>query len=70
MNTRTNEMSSDSSERKYIHLGNGLIQSFKIHDTFRVWIYSGHCGFILCEYHICPLFGDGLQLHFAIILVS
>ena len=36
VNTRTNEINSDSSERKYIHLSDGLIQSFEIHYTFRV----------------------------------
>ena len=33
MNTRTNEINSDSSERKYIHLNNSLIQSFEIRYT-------------------------------------
>ena len=37
----------DSSERKNIHLSNGLIQNFEIRYTFRVWIHSGRCGFIL-----------------------
>ena len=68
MNTCTNEINSDGSERKYIHLSNGFIQSFIIHYTFRVWIRSGRCGFILWEYHTCPLFGGGLQLSFAIFL--
>ena len=36
MNMRTNEINSDSGERKYVHLSNGLIQSFEIHYTFRV----------------------------------
>ena len=36
MNTRTNEINSDSDERKYVHLSNGLIQSFEIHYMFRV----------------------------------
>ena len=27
-NTCTNEINSDSSERKYVHLSNGLVQSF------------------------------------------
>ena len=36
MNTRTNEINSDSSDRKYVHLSNGLIQSFEIRHTFRV----------------------------------
>ena len=47
MNTHMNEINSDSSGRKYVYLGNGLIQSFKIHYTFRVGICSGCCGFIL-----------------------
>ena len=38
INTHTNEINSDSSERKYIHLTNGLIQSFQIRYTFRVGI--------------------------------
>ena len=70
MNMRTNEINSDSSERKYVHLSNGLIQSFEICYTFRVWIYSGRCGFISWECHTYPLFGGGLQLSFAIFLVS
>ena len=36
MNTRTNEIYSDSSERKYVHLSNGLVQSFEIRYTFTV----------------------------------
>ena len=36
MNTCANEINSDSSERKYVHLSNGLIQSFEICYTFRV----------------------------------
>ena len=36
MNTRTNEINSDSSERKYVHLSNSLIQSFEICYTFTV----------------------------------
>ena len=35
MNMRTNEINSDSSERTYVHLSNGLIQSFEIHYTFK-----------------------------------
>ena len=70
MNTRTNEINSDSGERRYVHLSNGLIQSFESRHTFRVWIRSGRFGFILWEYHTCLLFGGGLQLRFAIFLVS
>ena len=36
MNTCMNEINSDSSERKYVHLSNGLMQSFEICHTFRV----------------------------------
>ena len=36
MNTRTNEINSDSGERRYVHLSNGLIQSFEICYTSRV----------------------------------
>ena len=32
----TNEMNCDSSEQKYAHLSNGLIQNFEIHYTFRI----------------------------------
>ena len=70
MNTRTNEINSDSSERKYVHLSNGLIQSFEIRYTFRVGIRSDHYEFILWECHTCPLLGGGLQLRFAILRVS
>ena len=70
MNMRTNEINSDSSEQKYIHLSNGLTQSFEICYTLTVWIHSGHCGFILSENHTCPLFGGGMQLCLAIFLVS
>ena len=49
MNMCTNEMNSDSGERKYIHLSNGLILSFKICYTFGVWIPSGFCGFFLWD---------------------
>ena len=35
-----------------------------------IWMPSGHCGFILWEYHTCPLFSGGLQSHFTIFLVS
>ena len=68
MNTHTNEINSDSSERKYVHLSNGLIQNFEIRYTFRIWIRPGRCGFILWECCTCPLFGGGLQLRFAIFL--
>ena len=60
----------DSIEQKHVHLSNSLILSFEIHYTFRVWICSSHCGFILWECHACPLFYGGLQLQFAIFLVS
>ena len=36
MNTRTNEISSDSREQKYVHFSNGLIQSFEIRYTLRI----------------------------------
>ena len=36
MNTRTNEINSESGEQRYVHLSNGLIQSFGIHYMFRV----------------------------------
>ena len=36
MNTCTNEINSDSGERRYVHLSNGLIESFEIRHTFRV----------------------------------
>ena len=36
MNMCTNEINNDSSERKYVHLSNGVIQSFEIRYTFRV----------------------------------
>ena len=39
----------------YVHLSNGLIQSFEIRNTLRVWIHSGYCGFILWECCTCPL---------------
>ena len=65
---RMNEINSHSSERKYVHLSNGLIWSFEIRYTFRIWICSGRCAFILWECHTCPLFRGGLQLRFAIFL--
>ena len=34
MNVSINEINSDSSERKYIHLSNSLIQSYEIHYLF------------------------------------
>ena len=70
MNTCMNEINSDSSEQKYVHLSNCLTASFEIRYTFIVWIHSGRCGFVLWECHTCPLFGGGLQLHFTIFLVS
>ena len=36
VNTRTNEINSDNSEQRYVHLSNGLVQSFEICYTFRV----------------------------------
>lgn len=36
INIRTNKINSDSSERKYIHLSNGLIQGYGICYTFTV----------------------------------
>ena len=63
----TDEINNDNSEQKYIHLSNGLIQSFEIRYTFRVWIRSGRCDFILWECHTCPLFSGGLQFCFAIL---
>ena len=68
MNTYTNEINSDSSEQKYVHLSNGLTQSFEICYTVRAWIRSGHRGFILWVRNTCLLFGGGLQLCFAIFL--
>ena len=55
--TRTNEINSDSSERKCVHLSDGLMQSSEISYTFRVWIRSV-CGFIL---YTCLLCGGGLH---------
>ena len=46
MNTCMNEINSDSSERKYVHLSNGLIQSFEIRYALWIWIFSGRCGFL------------------------
>ena len=40
MNTRMNEINSDSSERKCVHLSDGLMQSSEICYTFRSWIGS------------------------------
>ena len=56
-----NEINSDSSEWKYIHLSNGLIQSFEIQ-----YEYAQVAVDFLWEFHTYPLFGGGLQLHFAI----
>ena len=36
INTRTNKINSDSSEGKYVHLNNGLIQGYGICYTFTV----------------------------------
>ena len=36
MNMRTNEINSDSSEQKYVHFSNGLIQSSEIRYTLRM----------------------------------
>ena len=36
INTCTNKINSDSSERKYVHLSNGLIQGYGICYTFTV----------------------------------
>ena len=54
--------------QSFMLYGNGLIKSFEISYTFRVWICSGCCGYILWECHTCPLFGGSLQLHIAIFL--
>ena len=45
-----------------------MIQSLEICYTFRVWVRSGRCGFILWECHTCPLFGGGMHLRFTIFL--
>ena len=48
MNMCIDKINSDSSEQKYVHLSNGLIQNFEICYTFRVGKCSGYCGFV-CE---------------------
>ena len=70
MNMRMNKINDDSSEQKYIHLSNDLIKSREIHYTFKIWIYSHCCGFILWESHTCSLFSGGLQSLLAVFLES
>ena len=43
MNTRSNEINSDSSERKYVRLSNGLIQCFEIRYTFSLYLKQLVC---------------------------
>ena len=52
MNMRMNEIHSNSSEQKYIHLSNGLIQSLKF-ITHLEYDYTHVTGFILLESHTC-----------------
>ena len=67
MNMHTNEIKSDSSERKYVHLSNGLIQSFEIFTRleyeyaqvavglFCKNITLVHCLVVACN-HVSPFF--------------
>ena len=62
-----NEINSDSSERKYILLSNGLVQSFEIHytldyeyaqvavDLFCENVTLVHCSVVVCNY-VLPFF--------------
>ena len=67
MNTYMNEINSDSSERKYVHLSNGLIQSFEICHSleydyaeiavnlFCENVTLVHCSVVVCNY-VLPFF--------------
>ena len=48
MNTRMNEINSDSGEQRYVHLSNGLIQSFEIRHTFK-YEYAQVAVDLFCE---------------------
>ena len=67
MNTRMNEINSESNEQKYVHLSNGLTQSFEIRytfryeyaqvavDLFRENVTLVHCSVVVCDY-VSPFF--------------
>ena len=67
MNMSMNEINSDSSEHMYVHLSNGLIQSFEIRKhleyeyiQFTVDLFCENVALVHCSMH------GGLQLRFTI----
>ena len=67
-----NKINSDNSEQKYVHLSNGLIQSYEIVTCLKYEYVqvTEDLLFMKISHFTGPLFGDGMHSCFANFLVS